>query len=88
MQKWFLDSGLLSARRSVNETFDAIQKDPFAAAAREEIEHAAFLPQIAKWPEIMETFRQAIQAAVAKTKTADQALADAHTAIEAILARP
>jgi multiple sugar transport system substrate-binding protein len=88
MEKWFVDNNLLSGRKSVNDTFQKIKEDKFATAATPEIEHAAFLPQIPKWPEIMETFRQALQAAIAKSKTPDQALADAHSAIEAILARP
>jgi multiple sugar transport system substrate-binding protein len=88
MEKWFVDNNLLSGRKSVNDTFKAIQENKFATAARPEIERAAFLPQIPKWPEIMETVRQALQAAIAKSKTPDQALADAHKAVEAILARP
>jgi multiple sugar transport system substrate-binding protein len=88
MEKWFVDNNLLSGRKSVNDTFKAIQENKFATAARPEIERAAFLPQIPKWPEIMETVRQALQAAIAKSKTPDQALADAHKAAEAILARP
>jgi ABC-type glycerol-3-phosphate transport system substrate-binding protein len=88
MEKWFVDNNLLSARRSVNDGFKAIQENRFATAARGEIDRAAFLPQIPKWPEIMETFRQGLQAAIARSKPPEQALAEAHTAIEAILARP
>ena len=69
MEKWFVDNNLLSGRKSVNDTFKAIQENKFATAARPEIERAAFLPQIPKWPEIMETVRQALQAAIAKSKT-------------------
>jgi multiple sugar transport system substrate-binding protein len=87
MEKWFVITNLLPPRRSVNETFEAIREDRFATVARGEIEHAAFLPAIPQWPEILETFRQNLQAAVAKSKTPDQALGDAHTAIEAILGR-
>lgn len=88
MEKWFVDNNLLSGRKSVNENFKAIQDNKFATAARPEIERAAFLPQTPKWPEIMETVRQALQAAIAKSKTAETALSDAHKAVEAILARP
>jgi multiple sugar transport system substrate-binding protein len=88
MEKWFVDNNLLSGRKSVNENFKAIQDNKFATAARPEIERAAFLPQIPKWPEIMETVRQALQAAIAKSKTPEVALADAHKTVEAILARP
>ena len=88
MEKWFVDNNLLSARKSVNDGFKAIQDNRFATAARGEIDRAAFLPQMPKWPEIMETFRQNLQAAIARSKTPDQALTDAHVAVEAILARP
>lgn len=88
MEKWFVDNNLLSGRKSVNDTFKAIQENRFAIAARPEIERGAFLPQIPKWPEIMESVRQALQAAIAKSKTPEQALSDAHAAVEAILARP
>jgi multiple sugar transport system substrate-binding protein len=88
MEKWFVDNNLLSGRKSVNDTFKPILENKFTNAARPEIERAAFLPQIPKWPEIMETVRQALQAAIAKSKTPEQALADAHKAVEAILARP
>jgi ABC-type glycerol-3-phosphate transport system substrate-binding protein len=87
MEKWFVDNNLLSGRKSVNDSFKPIQENRFATVARGEIEHAAFLPQIPQWPEIMETFRQNLQAAIAKSKTPEQALSDAHNAIEAILAR-
>lgn len=87
MEKWFVDNNLLSARKSVNDNFRMIHENRFATAARAEIDRAAFLPQIPQWPEIMETFRQAVQAAIARSKPPAQALADAHTAIEAILAR-
>jgi ABC-type glycerol-3-phosphate transport system substrate-binding protein len=88
MEKWFVDNNLLSARKSVNDGFRMIQENRFATAARGELDRAAFLPQTPKWPEVMETFRQALQAAIARSKPPEQALADAHTAIEAILARP
>jgi ABC-type glycerol-3-phosphate transport system substrate-binding protein len=88
MEKWFTDNNLLSARKSVNDGYKAIAENRFATAARGEIDRAAFLPQIPQWPEIMETFRQALQAAIARSKPPEQALADAHASIEAILARP
>lgn len=88
MEKWFVDNNLLSARKSVNDGFRMIQENRFATAARAELDRAAFLPQTPKWPEVMETFRQALQAAIARSKPPAQALADAHLAIEAILARP
>ena len=88
MQRWFDDNNMLSARRSVNETYDPITSSPFAATVTKEIERAAFLPLIPKWPEMLEAFRQNLQSAVAKQKSPEDALADAHKQYQAILARP
>jgi multiple sugar transport system substrate-binding protein len=88
MEKWFVDNNMLSCRRSINENFGPILQSKYAAIVTEEIDkHAAFLPLMPKWPECLEAFRQNLQAAVAKTKTPDKALADAHNQIESILGR-
>lgn len=88
MQKWFDDNLMLSARKSVNETYAPITSSPFAVTVAKEIDRAAFLPLIPKWPEILEAFRQNLQEAIAKSKTPDEALANAHNQVNAILARP
>jgi len=87
MEKWFIDNNMLSCRRSVNETFGPIRQSKYASIVIKEIDHAAFLPLIPQWPECLETFRQNLQAAIAKQKSPEQALMDAHNQIEAILAR-
>jgi multiple sugar transport system substrate-binding protein len=89
MQKWFDDNNMLSARRSVNDTYQPIVNSESARIVSAEIAEgrAAFLPLIPQWPEVLEAFRQNLQAAVAGTKSADQARLDAHNRIEAILAR-
>ena len=88
MEKWFVDNNMLSCRKSVNDGFGPILQSKYAAIVTEEIDqHAAFLPLMPQWPECLETFRQSLQAAVAKTKEPDQALMDAHNQIEAILSR-
>lgn len=87
MERWFTHNNMLSARTSVNAELGAIQSSPNARAMVQELEHAAFLPLIPQWPEIMETVRQNLQAAVAKTKTTELALADSHSQINAILNR-
>jgi len=87
MEKWFVDNNMLSCRKSVNDTYGPILQSKYASVVKKEIENAAFLPLIPQWPECLETFRQNLQAAIAKQKTADQALKDAHNQIEAILAR-
>jgi multiple sugar transport system substrate-binding protein len=88
MEKWFVDNNMLSCRKSVNDGFGPILQSKYAAIVTEEIDqHAAFLPLMPKWPECLETFRQSLQTAVAKSKTSDQALMDAHKQIETILSR-
>ena len=71
--------------RTVNETYGPIQESPFASVVSREIQHGTFLPLIPEWPRILDTFRQNLQDAVTGTKTADQALADAHRETNAIL---
>ncbi len=88
MQKWFDDNLMLSARKSVNTTYKPIVDSPYAVTVTNEIDRAAFLPLIPKWPEILETFRTNLQDAIAKTKAPEAALANAHNQINAILARP
>jgi len=87
MEKWFIDNNMLSCRRSVNEGFGPIKQSKYASVVVKEFEHAAFLPLLPQWPECLETFRQNLQAAIAKQKTPEQALNDAHNQIEAILSR-
>ena len=88
MEKWFVDNNMLSCRRSVNDSFGPILQSKYAAIVTEEIDqHAAFLPLMPKWPECLETFRQSLQSAVAKSKSPEQALMDAHNQIETILGR-
>lgn len=87
MKKWFDDNAMLSARMSVNEGYDKISGTDYSRIVASEIDKGAFLPLIPEWPAILEAFRQSIQAAVAGSKTREQALADAHKQIEEILAR-
>ena len=79
---------MLSARTSVNVSYKPIVTSPYAVTVAQEINRASFLPLIPKWPEILETFRRNLQDAIAKSKTPDEALANAHNQINAILARP
>jgi multiple sugar transport system substrate-binding protein len=87
MEKWFVDNNMLSCRKSVNDTYGPILQSKYASVVKKEIENAAFLPLIPQWPECLEAFRLNLQAAIAKQKTPDQALKDAHDQINAILAR-
>lgn len=87
MRRWFDDNAMLSSRISVNADPKIANAD-YARIISAEIEKGAFLPLIPQWPAILEAFRQSLQAAAAGSKTREQALADAHKEIEAILARP
>jgi sorbitol/mannitol transport system substrate-binding protein len=44
-------------------------------------------PQIPQWPEIMDTFTTSLQEAIVGMKSPEEALAEAHERINAILAR-
>jgi len=86
-EKWYVDNNLLSPRRSVNAEFPKIQASAAAKLMAQELEHSAFMPLIPQWPEINETFRQSVHAAVTRAKKPEQALADAHKQVETILQR-
>ncbi|KCB45977.1 ABC transporter substrate-binding protein [Bordetella hinzii] len=88
MKTWYDFNNMLSSRRSVNEGYDKISGSESARIVSAEIEHGAFLPQTPKWPQIQEAFRQNLQAAVAGSKTREQALDDAHKQAEALLQQP
>lgn len=85
MKKWFDDNNMLSSRKSVNEGYDKIANSESARIVAGEIARGAFLPQTPKWPQILEAYRQNMQAAVAGSKPRAQALADAHEQVEQIL---
>jgi multiple sugar transport system substrate-binding protein len=87
MEKWFVDNNMLSCRKSVNDTYGPIRQSKYANLVAQEIGNASFLPLIPQWPECLEAFRVNLQAAIAKQKTPEKALQDAHNQIEEILAR-
>ena len=87
MERWWDDNAMLSSRRSVNEGYAKIKQSVPASVVASEIQYGAFLPLIPQWPQILDAIRQNLQAAVAGTKTRDQALADAHKEVNAILER-
>ena len=88
LQGYFLGSGQLPARSSLDQSDPAILQDPLAAAHASDLSRATVVPQTPKWPEILETMRQNLSAAFSGTKTADQALNDANQAVETVLQRP
>ncbi|RYX93342.1 MAG: extracellular solute-binding protein, partial [Comamonadaceae bacterium] len=85
MKKWFDDNNMLSSRRSVNEGYDKIAKSESARIVAAEISRGAFLPQTPKWPQVLEIFRQNLQAALAGSKPRAQALADANQQINELV---
>jgi multiple sugar transport system substrate-binding protein len=87
MERWFDDNAMLSSRRSVNENYAKIKQSVPATVVANEIQYGAFLPLIPQWPQILEAFRQNVQAAATGTKSREQALADAHREVDAILQR-
>lgn len=87
MERWWDDNAMLSSRRSVNEGYAKIKQSVPASVVASEIQYGAFLPLIPQWPQILDAIRQNLQAAVAGTKSRDQALADAHKEVNAILER-
>lgn len=87
MERWFDDNNMLSSRRSVNEGYAKIKQSVPASVVANEIQYGAFLPLIPQWPQILEVVRQSIQSAATGAKPREQALADAHREVEAILQR-
>ncbi len=85
MRKWFDDNNMLSSRKSVNEGYDKIANSESARIVAGEIARGAFLPQTPKWPQVLEIFRQNLQAAVSGAKTRTQALADANQQIDQLV---
>jgi len=87
MERWFDDNAMLSSRRSVNESYSKIKQSVPASVVANEIQYGAFLPLIPQWPQVLEVIRQNLQAAVAGSKTREQALADANKEVNVILER-
>jgi multiple sugar transport system substrate-binding protein len=85
MKRWYDDNNMLSSRKSVNEGYDKILASESARIVSAEIPRGSFLPQTPKWPQVLEIFRQNLQAAVSGSKTRTQALADINSQIELVL---
>ena len=85
--KWFKDNRVTSSRKDVSGVAPEILNDKFAKVIAAELPYGKVEPQIREWPEIMDVFTGAVQEALTGAKTADRALADAHSRINAILAR-
>ena len=84
--KWFKDNGVTPSRKDVAE-LPEIKNSPFAGVVSGEVARARFEPLIPQWPQISDAFTTATQEALTKQKPPEQALADAHTRINQILAR-
>jgi len=64
-----------------------VWKDKFASVVAEQAPYVKFEPLIPEWPEIGDAMITAVQEAIAEIKSPEQALADAHAAVEQVLAR-
>jgi multiple sugar transport system substrate-binding protein len=80
-QKWFDDARVLSSRKDVSGEYAPLLSDKFAKVIASQLAKAKFVPQVKEWPQVIETINTAAQEAFTETKTADQALKDAHNRI-------
>jgi multiple sugar transport system substrate-binding protein len=85
--KWFVDNRVTSSRKDVSGVAPEILNDKFASVMASQLPYGKVEPQIKQWPEIMDTFTTSLQEAIVGMKTPDEALAEAHQRINAILAR-
>lgn len=84
-QKWFDDANVLSSRQDVSGEYEPLLNDKFASVIAAELANAKFVPQLKEWPQIIEAVNAAVQEGVTGAKTPEQALEDAHNAINEIL---
>lgn len=85
--KWFQDNRVTSSRKDVSGVAPEILNDKFASVLASQLPYGKVEPQIKQWPEIMDTFTTSLQEAIVGMKEPDEALNEAHTRINAILAR-
>ena len=85
--KWFKDNRVTSSRKDVSGVAPEILNDKFASVLASQLPYGKVEPQIKQWPEIMDTFTTSLQEAIVGMKDPDEALKEAHTRINAILAR-
>jgi len=85
--KWFMDNRVTSSRKDVSGVAPEILNDKFASVLASQLPYGKVEPQIKQWPEIMDTFTTSLQEAIVGMKDPDEALNEAHTRINAILAR-
>ena len=85
--KWFVDNRVTSSRKDVSDVAPEILNDKFASVLASQLPYGMVEPQIKQWPEIMDVFTTSLQEAIVGMKTPEDALAEAHERINAILAR-
>ena len=92
-QRWFDGARVLSSRRDVSgdpdkglKPYQPIADDKFAQVIQAELKNAQINPQLKEWPQIADTVNKAVQTAFTGSKSADDALKDAHDQINKILA--
>lgn len=85
--KWFIDNRVTSSRKDVSGEAPEILNDKFASILASQLPYGKVEPQIPQWPEIMDVFTTSLQEAIVGMKSPEDALAEAHERINAILAR-
>ncbi|WP_294377955.1 extracellular solute-binding protein [uncultured Clostridium sp.] len=85
VQKETLDKGAVPTRTSVLQDNELNKKYPYFKTLLEATENSVIRPRTTKWSDIENAYGTELSNAVSGTKTVDQALADAKTAIEAIM---
>lgn len=83
--KWFKDNSVLSSRKDVSGAAPEILNDKYAKVIASQLSYARLVPQIAEWPEIIDTVTEAVQKAISETKTPEEAIYEAHIKVEEIL---
>lgn len=84
--RWFRWMSMCSSRKDIRYS-PMVWKDKFASVVAEQAPYVKFEPLIPEWPEIGDAMITAVQEAIAEIKSPEQALADAHAAVEQVLAR-
>jgi Maltose-binding periplasmic proteins/domains len=83
--KWFKDNSVLSSRKDVTGAAPEVLNNKYAQVIASQLKYARLVPQIAEWPEIIETVTDAVQNAISETKTPEEAIYEAHLKVEEIL---
>ncbi len=87
-KNWFKHMHLPSAQKALRRSKE-VMDDKFASvvAMASDTHDVKFEPMIPQWPDIGDAMITAVQETISGIKSAEQALADAHKAVEAVMSR-